>query len=129
MFVCLKCWDATEPPLAMRYLGNCEMCGNHRECMDVASGVNRVWDARDRERESRAMKPPFNAVPHKPMTAAEYTEGHPDIDYDKLHDACIYAIQQMHVAAMKDAEDAPMSAEEHRSMAYRRLRDAMRTKP
>lgn len=58
------------------------------------------------------------------MTEDEYIADHPDLDYEKVFDACVYALQQLHVAAHKEA-DAPCSAEEHRSMAYRRLRDAI----
>lgn len=58
------------------------------------------------------------------MTQEEYDIDHPNLDWDKLHDACIYALEQLYVAALKDA-DAPCSAEEHRSMAYRKLRQAL----
>lgn len=51
---------------------------------------------------------------------------HPDLDWDMLHSACLYAIQQLRVADQKELGDAPMSAIEHRSMAYRKLRDAMK---
>ncbi len=56
--------------------------------------------------------------------AADY----PDLDYEALAQACIYALQQFVVADSKES-DAPMSAEEHRSMGYRRLREAMQVKP
>lgn len=58
------------------------------------------------------------------MTAEEYEATHPELDWEYLFDSCLYAVQQLHVAELKE-EEAPCSATEHRSMAYRRLKDAM----
>jgi hypothetical protein len=60
------------------------------------------------------------------MTEAE-AAGYVDLDYDAVFEACLYAIRHLNVANVKD-NDAPGSADEHRAMAYRKLRDAIKIK-
>jgi hypothetical protein len=55
-------------------------------------------------------------------------DNYPDLDWQKLYEACLYALAQLYVAALKDGDTVFLSADEHRSMAYRRLRDAMKEK-
>jgi hypothetical protein len=48
-----------------------------------------------------------------------------EVDWDELFHVCNYAMQQLYVAAIKEA-DAPCSAHTHRQMAYKRLLEAMK---
>lgn len=68
----------------------------------------------------------FEAESYHKNEEQRYTADHPNLDWDKLHEACLYALQQLRVADQKELDSVPMSAEEHRSMAYRKLREAMK---